>query len=182
MKNRILYLAFLLAAISLLLFSCEDGPNYKDYSTYYPEPTVAGINPVSGYPGTYMTIDGNDFGELKGAVKVWFGGIKADSIISCANNQIVVKVPSDAVSGMVTMQIWTYLKDSIGIYSVIPAPKMTGVEPQRGKVGSIITITGENFGIDANNIQVLIGGVKAVINTITNNEIKITLPDAGSGL
>ncbi|WP_423127202.1 IPT/TIG domain-containing protein [Gaoshiqia sp. Z1-71] len=182
MKNKFLQIAFLLAAISLFLFACEEGPDYKDYSTYYPEAIATGMSPVTGYPTTNLTITGKSFGDLKGAVKVWFGGIQAKTIVSVADDQIVVQVPADAVTGKVTLQVWTHTLDSIGSYTVIPAPKISNVDPLRCMPGDVITIIGENFGSDANSIDVFIGDAEAQINSISDNEIKVTVPDTGSGV
>lgn len=181
MKNKFLNKVFLLAALSLTLFACEEGPNFKDYSTYYPEQTVAGMSPATGYPGTNLTINGENFGDLTGAVKVFFGGIQTETVVSCTNNQIVVQVPADAVTGKVSLQIWTHMNDSIGTYTVIPAPRITSVDPLRALEGDTITIIGENFGTDANSIGVFIGDAEAPINSILDNEIKITVPDVSSG-
>lgn len=180
MKNKFLNKAFLLAALSFILFACEEGPNYEDYSTYYPEQTVSGMSPSTGYPGTNLTITGENFGDLNGAVKVFFGGIVSEEVVSCADNQIVVKVPADAVTGKVSLQLWTHVNDSIGSYTVIPAPVIESVDPLRGVAGDTITITGERFGTGANGLGIYIGDAEANIYSINDNEIKITLPDVGS--
>lgn len=184
MKPILQYSVRLLLAISAvaLLFACEKGPNYKDYSTYYPEPSVTGMNPNTGYPATYMTIEGKGFGALKGAVKVLFGGIKADSIISCTDTQIRVKVPNAAVSGKVTLTMWTHTLDSIGSYTVLPPSKVSGVTPGRGKIGEQATIKGEKFGTNKAVIRVMIGSAEAAVVSVSDNEIKFTIPDAKSGM
>jgi hypothetical protein len=184
MKNKFINKAFLLAVISLFLFACEEGPNYKDYSTYYPEQTVTGMTPSSGYPGTSITINGKDFGGLIGSVKVFFGGIRADLITSCTDNQIVVQVPAGAVSGKVTLQIWTHTIDSIGSYSVIPAPVISSVVSNSiagsniALPGDIITLRGSGFGTDVSKLSIKISGVGATILTpVKDTEVKIIAPD-----
>lgn len=182
MKNRFYKITLLLVSIGLFFFACEDEPNYVDYSTYYPEPTVAGISPVTGYPGSYAYIDGQSFGDLKGAVKVFFGGIQADSIITCTDTQIKVRIPDAAVSGKVTLSVWTYTFDSIGLYTVLPPSKLAGVSPERGKAGELATISGEKFGSNVADVHVLIGGVEAEVVSVTDTEIVFRIPDAKSGM
>jgi hypothetical protein len=185
MKNKFISKAFLLAVISLFLFACEEeGPNFKDYSTYYPEQSVAGMSPSSGYPGTDMIIDGKDFGGLIGAVKVFFGGIQADLVTSCTDNQIVVQVPAEAVSGKVSLQIWTHTLDSIGSYTVIPAPVISSVASSSVAGSNIalprdtITIIGSGFGIDSSQLLIEISGVEATILTpVKDTEVKVIAPD-----
>lgn len=181
MKNKFLKIGFLLAAISLFLFACEEGPNFKDYSTYYPEPSVTGINPNVGYPGTYMTIEGKDFGDLTRAVGIFFGGIKADSVITCTNTQIKVKIPAGAVSGKVTLKLWTHTLDSIGSYSVLPPSLVSSVTPERGKAGEEATITGEKFGTNASDVHVFIGSAEVQVSSVSDTEIKFIIPDEKSG-
>ena len=184
MKNKFINKAYILAVISLFLFACEEGPNYKDYSTYYPEQTVTGMTPSSGYPGTSITIDGKDFGGLIGSVKVFFGGIRADLITSCTDNQIVAQVPAGAVSGKVTLQVWTHTIDSIGSYSVIPAPVISSVVSNSiagsniALPGDIITLRGSGFGTDVSKLSIKVSGVGATILTpIKDNEVKVIAPD-----
>ena len=180
MKNKFLNIAFLLAAISLFLFACEQGPNFKDY--IYPAPVPTGLSPTIGYPGSYVIIDGSSFGIYTKAVTVLFNGIKADSIISCIDNKIKVKVPVAAVSGKVTLKIWTNTVDSIGSYTVLPPSQVSGVTPVKGKAGEQATIKGEKFGTNKAIVHVLIGRAEAEVVSVSDNEIKFTIPDAKSGM
>ena len=107
----------LVISVMAMTASCEKGPNFKTYT--YPKQTVTGMHPTSGYVYSYDTINGSNFDTLVGAVKVYFGGIKADTVVSCVNNQIVVKVPKNAATGKVAVQVWTNIIDSIGTYTVI---------------------------------------------------------------
>ena len=180
MKNKFLNRAFLLAVISLFLFACEEGPNFKDYT--YPVPVPEGLTPTIGYPGSYVIIKGSSFGIYTKAVSVFFNGIEADSIISCIDDQIKVKVPDGAVSGKVSLIIWTNTIDSIGSYTVLPPSIVSGVTPQRGKAGEVATITGEKFGANKDDVHVFIGDAEAEVISVSDNEIKFTIPDAKSGL
>jgi hypothetical protein len=147
-------LFLLLAIIIAIAGSCEKGPQFRKF-TYPPQPT-SGISPATGFPGSYVTITGNNFDSLTGAVKVWFGGILADSVISSNGSQIVVKVPDNAASGKVSLQVWTNTEDSIGTFTVVPAPTYSTISTTRAKAGEVVTITGQNFGTDASNVKVLI--------------------------
>jgi hypothetical protein len=172
----------LVIGIVTMFIGCKKGPDFKTYT--YPTPTVTGFAPTSGYPGIYATITGKDFGALKGAVKVFFGGVKADSIISCVDNQIVVKVPAGAITGKVTLQIWTHTNDSIGKFTVIPAPVLTSVTSSNKLQSNValpgtdtVTIKGTGFGTDASKVVVSFNGTVAnILSPLTDNTIKVIAP------
>jgi len=174
--NPIIVLFTLLVTI---ICSCQKGPDFRKFS--YPPQTPSGISPEIGYPGSYVTINGKGFDTLTGAVKVWFAGIKADSIISCKDDQIVVKVPDGAATGKVSLQIWTNQDDSIGNFTVVPAPTFGTISTVRAKAGEIVTISGTHLGTDPNAVKVMIGSVQAEIQSISDNQIEFKVPDAPSG-
>jgi hypothetical protein len=78
------------------------------------------MTPAQGKTGINVIITGTSFDTLPPAVRVFFGGIKADTVRSANNNQIVVKVPPTAVSGKVTLQVWNHKIDSIGTFTILP--------------------------------------------------------------
>src|SRR5215216_6058986 len=120
MKNKFLNIACCLIAMAIIGASCEKDPEFREFN--YPAPVPSGMSPASGYPMINVTITGTNLDTLKGAVKVWFGGIQATNIVSATGNQIVVQVPSNAASGKVSLQVWTTKLDSVGTYMVVAPP------------------------------------------------------------
>ncbi|MBO9617840.1 MAG: IPT/TIG domain-containing protein [Niabella sp.] len=118
MRNKFICLIGSLFIATLIIAGCEKGPAYRTFT--YPVPVASGMSPVTGYPGSNVTITGSNFDTLTGAVKVWFGGIPATTVVSSSNNQIVVQVPATATSGKVSLQVWTNKLDSIGTFTVTP--------------------------------------------------------------
>lgn len=180
MKHKFFNAVCLLITIVILGISCEKGPNYETYA--YPAQTVTGLTPAIGYPGIDVIITGKDFGALKGAVKVFFGGVKADTVRSCTDDQIVVKVPANAISGKVTLQIWTTTIDSIGSFTVIPAPVIYSIASKNAQTnvalpGDTLTIKGIRFGTDASKISASFNGTAAtVISPVIDTVIKVIAP------
>jgi uncharacterized protein (TIGR03437 family) len=62
--------------------------------------SITKFSPVSGAPGAKVTVTGIGF---TGATSVTFNGVKA-KISSDTSTQIVVKVPSTATTGPITVQ------------------------------------------------------------------------------
>ncbi|WP_308756238.1 IPT/TIG domain-containing protein [uncultured Bacteroides sp.] len=177
---------FMLIGLSALLFSCEPEGKYKEY--VYPEPVVDEIYPVSGYVASQVAIIGTDFGDRAEAVKVAFGGVEAENIISCKNNRIIVEVPEGAQSGSVSLKVWTHTLESIGEYTVIPIPEITSIasDNEAGETfaegGDELTILGNGFGSDASLVKVTINGKNAEILSVMENEVKARVPENyGSG-
>lgn len=179
-NNSILIRGFMMVICFTFFTACEEGPNFRIQE--YPEQTATGISHTSGYPGINVTITGTDFGTLKGAVKVYFGGILATNVVSCEDTKIVVQVPATAISGKVSLQVWKHLNDSFAEFTVLPAPAITSVVSSNA-INTVafpgvdaVTINGINFGTDASKVAVSFNGTAATIQTIADNKITVTAP------
>ena len=133
-----------------LLNSC--GPN---------APVISSIDPKIGRMGEIITLTGNYFGESRDESYVSIAGITptSSSYYLWQENQIIVRVPELGESGLVYVHVKG--KKSNGVlfsnYASVPRPfdgeelglepKISSVSPQTGAPGSLIIITGNNFGI-----------------------------------
>ena len=184
MKNRLIYKAFILAVASIIFWGCEEDANYIDYSNYYPEAIANGFSPTIGFPGQEITITGTNLDTLSGAVKVWFGGIPATAtdVVSSNITEVVVKVPVAAVSGQIDMQVWTTKIDSIGIFTVLPAPAISsviskGLAANIAEPGDLVLISGQNFLIDPEKITIDFNGTPATeIVSLSSTLIEVKAP------
>jgi len=67
-------------------------------------PSIASVNPSSGQAGTTVTIKGKNFGTSQGNSTVTFNsGVAAEPASTWTDTQIVVKVPSAAISGNIVI-------------------------------------------------------------------------------
>ena len=159
----------LIGGLSVLLFSCEKDGKKQEF--YYPEPTVHGIYPTSGYTLSQVAISGENFGERLEPVSVFFGDKEAE-IVSCKNNRIVVVVPKDAVSSEVMLKVWQYEFDNVGKFTVMSKPTITSVSSSNEESalfaaeGDVITISGISFGTEKENVTVKIGTKTAEIISV----------------
>ncbi|OQP61203.1 hypothetical protein A3860_05685 [Niastella vici] len=154
---------------------CTKGPRLKDYT--YPEPQPKSMFPDSGYAGfATVTITGSTFGDYKDVVKVFFNGIQADSILSCEDGKIVARVPKNALSGKVSLQVWTHIVDSIGQFNIVAAPVVLSTNKDIGLPGETVVITGAGFGIDPAKVKVDFNGTTGTITTINDSTLNVTLP------
>lgn len=175
----------MIACIAISFFGCEEDPKFSKY--VYPNGEVTDMYPKAGYVSEYVTIIGNNFGDRTEPVKVSFGGIKADNIVSCKDNVIVVEVPAGALSGEVSMQLWTNPVISLGTFTVYPTPTLTSIAsdnaifgPTVAAPGDMVTIIGTGFGTDKNAVSVSFNGTPAEITSLDNETIVVVTPDGYS--
>ncbi|MFH1150204.1 MAG: IPT/TIG domain-containing protein [Actinomycetota bacterium] len=70
-------------------------------------PQISTLSRSWGYPGTWLTVNGQGFGGWSsGVTKVYFGSQRATRYRSWSNNQVVVQVPS-GVQGTVQVKVQT---------------------------------------------------------------------------
>lgn len=168
-----------LLALAAVYVGCTKGPDIKTYT--YPAPEPKNMFPDAGYAGfTEVTITGSQFGDYKDAVKVFFNGIKADTIVSCEDGKIVARVPVDAVSGKVSLQVWTNTVDSIGEFRIIPAPIITAANKDIGMPGETVEISGKGFGTTVENVKVDFNGATGTLTEISDTLLKVVLPQGFS--
>jgi len=133
----------------LLLVSC----NTKS-------PVISSIDPKIGRMGEVITLSGNGFGESREESYVTIAGISPtnSSYYLWQDDLIMVRVPESGESGLVYAHVNG--KKSNGVLfsnsASVPRPvegedlaldpKIISISPQSGSPGTIITITGNNFG------------------------------------
>lgn len=170
-----------LVTVSLLFSGCEQDPQLKEY--VYPMPEVSEMYPSAGYVASAVVITGTNFGDRTEPVKVYFGEVLATEVLMCKNNRIAVKVPENAMSGDVTLKIWTNDAGVIGQYTVMPTPSVISVRSNNevnsgiAATGDIVTIKGINFGTDANDISVSFNGTPAEFTLVDTETIEAVTPD-----
>lgn len=180
MKNA--FGLFALAMVITLFSACEQDPQLKKYE--YPMPEVTGMTPNVGYVSSQVVITGTNFGDRTEPVKVFFGGVQATKVLMCKNNRIAVEVPGDALSGDVTLQIWTNDAGVIGQYTVLPTPYVISIRSNNeagtgvAEKGDIITISGENFGTNQDDVEVSFNGTPAAsVTLVDENTITAVTPE-----
>ena len=168
-------LILVLLGLAIIYSGCNKGPDIKIYS--YPAPVPLDFTPKTGYPGIDVTITGSSFGTYANAVKVYFNGIKADTVRYCDDGKIVVKVPSNGISGTVTVQVWKSVVDLKGVYTYVAPPTIKSLSANAGAPGDIISIKGKGFGTDLTKLVLSFNGTNSTLNSVVNDTlITATVP------
>lgn len=143
-------------------------------------PEISSFDPVSGGPGTIVTINGVRFSgaDLEGTDGVRFNNTNAASFTLVSDTQITATVPAGATTGPIRVKSQGFTGSSATNFTV--GPKITGFTPTKGTVGTAVTINGSNF-IGAVDVQfngVSVNGAFTVNGTGTS--ITTTVPDGAT--
>jgi YD repeat-containing protein len=108
-------------------------------------PNIATVTPVAGArAGASVTIDGTYFGTTQGSSTVTFNGTPATAT-TWNDVQIVVTVPSAASTGPLVVTVNGVSSNSVE-YTILATPNITSISPTSATAGTVVTITGTNFG------------------------------------
>tara|TARA_R110002050_G_scaffold118625_3_gene236149 strand:+ start:57076 stop:59124 length:2049 start_codon:yes stop_codon:yes gene_type:complete len=148
----------------------------------YLQPTLSSISPESAPRNGSVTFIGSNFGTDASKIKVFFSNGSMSSaneteavIESVTNTVVVVVVPIEAATGTVRMEVdGTELS---GPEFTVLDPTLISITPLSGAVGTEVTITGSTFGTDTSKVQVFFNGVGATIESLTDTEIKVLVPE-----
>lgn len=123
-------------------------------------PFIESVVPAVGSPGDTMTIRGGNFGDIRGTNYVEIGGnkITASNYMNWSDTLIQIVIPTNIQDGLVVVSTSSgkskpgFFANETGIPVAVPPdtktsmPVISGISPENGNCGSLITITGSNFG------------------------------------
>jgi hypothetical protein len=147
------------------------GTTGKDDFVVYPPPTISQILPAEGKLGDLITIMGTHFSADASQDTIAFSGVKA-RIIQATDTRVQVMVPEGAPTGKVMVKTVGGQALSQEVFRVWYAPAIVNFTPDKGKVGSYVTIYGDNFSADPIRNQVKLAQtevplIKADATTLT---------------
>jgi hypothetical protein len=133
-------------------------------------PTVS-VTPVTLKNGQDITVTGTNLDLIDHVI---FGGEKQGTIkAGGTETQILVTVPDDAVTGVVTFFTLAD-KEVTGPNLTMIDPVLTSFTPTSAKPGTDITITGTDLDLVVD--VVFTGDIKGTIGTHTDSQMTVTIP------
>jgi hypothetical protein len=138
-----------------------------------------GLQPNHGVVGDTIAIYGDNFGYFQGGTGyvMFNSSVHAVNYLAWDNSQIVVQVPSNAVSGDVFVH--TNGGDSPGVAFSIDAATLDHTLPASGVVGDTITVYGLGFGAtqDSSYVTFYPGVNSPSVTAWNNNYVVCTVPE-----
>ncbi|NIJ52649.1 IPT/TIG domain-containing protein [Dyadobacter arcticus] len=153
MKKQFIYSYFMMLTTALVLLNCKGDPG----ATPNPNPgggttlAISSINPASGAEGTKVVISGTGFSTTLSNNIVKFGTVAA-VVDSASATRIVTKVPKDAKTGKVSVEVGGQVAASTADFTMMANPPVFGaantnssadITAASAKVSSTITSKGD---------------------------------------
>lgn len=141
-------------------------------------PTITNVSPASGSAGTVLNITGANFGNTQNASLVAIGGGGGTaSVSSWSDTAITVTVPNAATSGPLLVIVSNQVSN--GVDFTVP-PVISTLTPASGVAGTVITLSGTNFGASRGSSTVSLNGASAIPNTWSSTAISVPVPSGAS--
>jgi hypothetical protein len=134
-----------------------------------PAPTIITVSPTQGPAGTVVTITGTGFEYVQ---SVTVGGRPVQFTVVNPTT-ITFLMPAEGLSGRVVVTTLGGTATSTVSFTVALTPVITSFSPGAGKVGSTVTIFGNNL---AYAKQVTVGGKPAIFKVVSSAMVTATVP------
>ena len=167
------------------------GQTLTYYQTYFTTagtgssgpPSITGFypQPYGSAGATTAFINGINFGTSQSASSVTFNGTTATPT-SWSDTQIGVPVPSAATTGPVVVTV-NGVASNAAMYTVYNTPTVSNISPASGPAGTLLTISGTNFGSSYDQVFVqfnanIYGGLKVAPISWTPTSLTVAVPSA----
>ncbi|MGM0546114.1 MAG: IPT/TIG domain-containing protein [Bacteroidota bacterium] len=173
-----LYLSFLLS-ICLIISACKDNPEGPGNTDSEQSLEISEIDPEEGPPGASVTISGSGFSSSASDNTVTFAGSEAE-VEEASESELEAIVPDNAESGSVEVTVGdesasgpTFTVSDEGSEEV----KIDSIDPESGPPGTEVTIDGQNFGDNPDNVEVYFSDIEASLTEIEDERLVAEVPD-----
>jgi IPT/TIG domain len=139
-------------------------------------PTISSLNPTSGAVGSSVTIGGTNFGASQGTSTVTFNGTAAGTATNWTATSISIPVPTGATTGNVVVTVGGIASNGVTFTVVSTAPNISTLSMPQGPIGSIVTITGTNFGGAQGSSSVTFNGTSGAPSAWSATSIDVPVP------
>jgi RHS repeat-associated protein len=146
--------------------------------TVVPTATLSTVSPTSGAVGASIVLTGTNFGASKGSSTVNFNGTVA-STSAWSDTSVTAAVPSGATSGPVTVTVGSVSTSGIA-FTVVPTATLSTRSPTSGPVGTVVTLTGTNFGSTQGTSTVTFNGTVAPVSAWSASSITTSVPSGAT--
>ncbi len=170
-----------LSIILILSFSigCGSSGGSSNPVSSVVSPSITTISPLTGGPGTIVSIQGTGFGAIQGSGFVSYGGITVQPS-SWSNTLITVTIPQNATSGGSFIVSVGGVSSNSSPQFTQSSPTISYISPASGNPGIQVVITGQYFGTSQGSSYVAFNGQQAQIINWSSTAITCLVPNFSS--
>src|SRR5215210_905369 len=139
--------------------------------------SVIQVSPTRGQVGMTVTVYGTGFRTVASDNTVKFNGT-ATTVTSAAKTELVVKVPTGATTGAVSVTTPDGTATSADPFVVTQPnrPVVTSISPTIANRGDLVTVTGTNFGERTTNVAT-VNETRAGVESETATSLALKVPE-----
>ncbi len=171
------------------------------------QPVISSVSPLNGKAGTFVTVNGTNFGTSPGTV-IFFGGpgtaddklasppkVCTDAgVVTWSNTQAIVAVPDGAASGPIEVKNTSGLADATNdsrgpsipnfVVDGTERPGLCAVQPSSETVGNFVEAVGDAFGGGTGKILLSTtgGSADATVDTWSASRVRFRVPVVDTGV
>lgn len=160
--------------------------------TVIPDPVMESVSPGSVYAGTEghneIIVTGSNFGTVPEDAVLYLlqGEDRIDAVISaCEDNKITATIPEASLFGEFDVKMEIQGRAASGSFKLVLNEKAVITDISTDHVfgtlyaapGVTLTIKGTDFGVNYDVIDVKVGELDAQVTSLTDTEIKVTIPE-----
>lgn len=138
-------------------------------------PVITSFAPAKGMPGGEVIIQGKNFKDNISQNTVIFKDMPhVGVIVEAKTTQLTVRIPQDAPTGKIIVKVGTQSDTSDTDFVIDPdLIAVTAFSPASGPIGTPVTLTGINFGL---NTKIKFNGIECTITDRQPASLTFTIP------
>lgn len=170
------------AVIFAFLVACQRDVDSAIPITFSDSLFITSFTPGAARIGEHVTIRGKGFASISSIGNVQVGSVKAQ-IVSTSDTLLIIKILPGTPSGIISIIVGNDSVSSTRTFTILPdSLQILSFSPDSGRVGSQITIVGNNFGSPPAGNKVKINNTNTEVLGGTDSTLIIkVLPGTTSG-
>ncbi|MFD2512359.1 IPT/TIG domain-containing protein [Pontibacter locisalis] len=139
------------------------------------QPVITSLSNYLDKVGATVVISGENYAADAARNIVHFGTVQAQ-VLEASASHLKVLVPAGATTATVSVETPGGKISSSRLFEVIPAPVLVSFTPERGPIGTEVSLIGENFLALGMQDTIYINGDKAQVLNATTEKVTIRIP------
>ena len=150
------------------------GPRFR-VTEAPPAPTIAGLAPAAGAPGSEVVLRGEHFSPRLTENQVHLGALPV-VVRSATPTELTVLVPAGATTGPFRVRVTGAGEATSAPFTVSVGTTIASFEPAMGPPGTRVIVRGTGFARSAAHNRVYLGEARARVRRASETELEVELP------